>query len=560
MNLEKNTCISFISRIKKNIDETPDRMRYLRRDLEEMIEYIKQLKAQEPDISINELNDIVYNKMKHSIRNMSTPNLTDIYLYKTAESLLKDIDLMYKELDNIRREKFADKRLRLYKYTNDMQRNTKTITEDILAMVLKNATPQFREKFVNSSLSDSENEKLKEAMKIYLEEFYKQDTKGRKRRYANKLVNILQLLKERGLLNKYNEKNNETLDRIGLPMLKFKYESQKDKSGIEDLSNIEVIGALSIEEIIAMTSFYSNRLAKEAISYNEALYIVRKMGIIEQISEQGDYKLEITDEELREMLAQYSFLAGIGKEVLHESVKKYDVYNCEPQVEIDLDDSKVKKDAIKLYEKDYQELYSKLFLTDFHSEFEMDLDIATILEADRYNLYSMKDDAMETLMVILNDKDKSKNMNWGYIPELKNGKNTIQNREKFILVGIDMKGFNMPIKLHFERGKLETFLRNYTGDTRLPIYEGNEDMKNFFTGFITTQICRPLTKSQRKQLNEKKVEKSNYKYGFLEHIKWMMHPNRYPDYLCDSQGKKKPKRHIDISSGRINKSGEEPEL
>ena len=118
----------------------------------------------------------------------------------------------------------------------------------------------------------------------------------------------------------------------------------------------------------------------------------------------------------------------------------------------------------------------------------------------------------------------------------------------------------MPIKLHFERKQLETFLKNYTKDTKLPVYEGNDDMEVGRHGFITTQVCIPLTKEQRKELKKVEVKKSDSRYRFLEHIKWMMLPNRYPDFLCDEQGKKKAKRYVNISSGRIDSSGEEHNL
>ena len=556
MNLAKNQCIKFINRIKKNLDQSPDTIKYTRGNLQRMIEYIKRLRKENPELSIDDLNDIVYNKMKYAIKNTSRPNVTDMYLYKTVEKVLKTPELIDQAMERIDRKKFINNKAKLYNYTSDIEKNISKVTEDILSIVLEKASPEFRKKFVDNSLSDNEKGKLKESIQIHIEKFYEEATKQRKKKHVNKLVNITQVLDEMGLLKKYNDRNNAILDRMNLPMLKYEYDAKDDKSGITDLLKQEFIERLPLEEIIALTGFYSNRLAKEAINYNQTIYIVRKLGIIEEIYQNGEYELKITDEDLREMLAQLSFLTEIGKEIEQESLKK----GSKNIVNLDLDTSKVRNNAIELYSEDYNELYKNVFLQQYCSDFEMDLDIATILETDRHNLYSAKDAAIESLLVILMDKAQNTNINWGYIPEYKNGKNSIANQEKFVMIGVDIKGYNMPIKLHFEREKLEKFLKNYTGQTKLPIYEGDQDMEVPWNGYVTTQICRPITKNQRKELKDKKISTSDYRYHFWEHIKWMMLPNRYPDYLCDKQGNKKPKRYVDVANGRTDSSGDEPEL
>lgn len=558
MNLAKNECIKFINRIKKSIDRSPDRIKYARKELEHTVEYIEKLRREHPEYSMEEFNKILCYKTKEAISTMSTPTRSDMYLQKTLEKALKDIDLIYYEIETVDRERFVGSKRRAHKYTSNMENNIKVITQDLLEILLDENPIAFRKKFVNNSLTEEEKNKVKEKIKQFVEAFCKAHSKEIKNKYSSKLANSVQFLDEMGLLKKYNNQNNNVLDNMSLPMLKCEYESQRNKFGLTDLTNPEFVKRFSLEEIIAMTSFYSNRLEKEILNYNESMYIANKMGIIDEIYEKGECKLEVTDENLRELLAQLSFLMEIGNKVIQESYRKYNVYCGDNKVELDLSNNKVRRKLIELYGQDYNELYKNLFLKKYDSDFEEDLDIATILELDTLNLYSVKDFAMESLMVILTDKGK--NMNWGYIPENKNGKNSIQNKEKFVLIGIDMKGFNMPIKLHFERERLEIFLENYTGDAKLPVYEGNDDMEVTWNGFITTQVYMPLTKEQRKDLKKVEMRKSDYRYRFLEHIKWMMLPNRYPEHLCDNQGNKMPRRYIDISTGRIDSSGDEPDL
>lgn len=560
MNLISNKCGEKINKTKKEIDKSPDKIKYVKEELKYTAQYIQKLKEQNPDCSLEELNLLLYSKIKEAISSMNSPTRSDMYLYKTSEYLAKNPDIIFNEIEKSDRNKYITNKKKIYKYTSNMEKNIDTITEDLLTIILGKASTEFKKKFVDNTLSYDENRKLKETIKKYIKVFYEQYSKEIKKRYSFKLANTVKLLDEMGFLKGYNIRNNKKLEELKLPMLKYEYESEKNKFGVTDLKNPEFIRRFSLDEIIAMTSFYDNRLAKEVMNFNEGLYIANKIGITKEIFENGKYELKVTDEELREIVAQLGFLTEIASEITKESANK-SYANCNnDKVEPRLGENKTRKKAIEEYEKDYNELYKNFFLPQFYNDFEMDLNIATILEIDKYNLYAAKDFAMESLMVILTDKNKSDNLNWGYIEENNNGKNSIQNNDKFVLIGMDMKGYNMPIKLHFEKEKLETFLKNYVKDTKIPVYEGNDDMQIPWKGFMTTQVYMPLTKDQRKQLKETELPKLDYRYHFLEHIKWMMFPNRYPDYLCDNQGNKKKKRHVDIKTGRIASEDDPYEL
>lgn len=556
MNLAKNQCIKKINKIKLSMDQNPEEIRYIRRSLENMIIYIQTLKRQNPKCSIYDLKELLYSKIKEAITSMSGPTRSDMYLYKTIEYLLKNQDLIFQEIEETDRRKYRQSENKIYAYTSDMERNIKVITENILHIILDKSSNEYRRKFVENSLNNEESIGLKVKVNQALKVFYEIYTKEMKKRYSFKLANTVQMLEKMGFLKNYNDNNNKILDRMGLSVLKYQYESQGNKCGLTDLANPEFVKRFSLEEIIGMTAFYNNRLTKEVIGYNESLYIANKIGIIEEIFETEQYDLKVTDEELRELIAQMTFLTEISKQIIeeHKNTSNRYTHDADDKTILDMEDNEVRKRAIEIYGKDYNELYQNVFLTHLNSDFAEDLNIATILEADQYNLYLTKDFAMESLMVIL--MNKNKNINWGYIPESKNGRNSIQNKERFVLVGVDMKGYNMPIKLHFERRQLETFLTNYTKDTKLPVYEGNEDMEIPWNGFMTTQILMPLDKEQRKQLKRLELPKLDYRYRFIEHIKWMMFPNRYPDYLCDHQGKKKEKRYVDIVSGRVASSSQ----
>lgn len=71
-------------------------MKYVKED---MIQYIKKLKMQNPDCSLQNLNELLYSKVKEAIQSMSSPTRSDMYLYKTSEYILKNPDIISEEIE-----------------------------------------------------------------------------------------------------------------------------------------------------------------------------------------------------------------------------------------------------------------------------------------------------------------------------------------------------------------------------------------------------------------------------------------------------------------------------
>lgn len=196
------------------------------------------------------------------------------------------------------------------------------------------------------------------------------------------------------------------------------------KHGLIDLTNPEFLKRFSLNDLIAMSAFYTNRLVKETINYNNSLYIAKKIELIDKVIHNDDYKLEISDETIRELLAQQDFLGNIANQIFSNVNRKQMKETSENFAVLNLEDEKLTKDARKNFENDYNELYNKVLLTDINNDFFKDLIEVMFLEADRYNLYQKKDFCIESLLVILEDEEKNNNINWGYIPEIQNGYNS----------------------------------------------------------------------------------------------------------------------------------------
>ena len=172
MDLIKNQCGKKINKIKKDIDKLPNKMKYVKEELQYMIQYIKKLKMQNPDSSLKDLNELLYSKVKEVIQSMSSPTRSDMYLYKTSEYILKNPNIIFEEIERADRKEYINNKKKIYKYTSDIEKNIKTITEDLLTIILEKCPIEFKEKFVKGTLNYDENIKLKETIKKYVKLFY----------------------------------------------------------------------------------------------------------------------------------------------------------------------------------------------------------------------------------------------------------------------------------------------------------------------------------------------------------------------------------------------------
>lgn len=181
MDLIKNQCGEKINKIKKDIDKLPNKMKYVKEELQYMIQYIKKLKMQNPDCSLKDFNELLYSKVKETIQSMSSPTRSDMYLYKTSEYILKNPDTIFEEIERTDRKKYINNN-KIYKYTSDTEKNIKAITEDLLTIILEKCSAEFKEEFVKGTLNYDENIKLKETinkhMKLFYERYAKEMKKG----------------------------------------------------------------------------------------------------------------------------------------------------------------------------------------------------------------------------------------------------------------------------------------------------------------------------------------------------------------------------------------------
>ena len=105
-----------------------------------------------------------------------------------------------------------------------------------------------------------------------------------------------------------------------------------------------------------------------------------------------------------------------------------------------------------------------------------------------------------------------------------------------VLLGFDINGFNMPIRLHTLLSKLQKLVEEYTRSDMIPVYNGEKDwfVESEFddTLDMSTQIFRPTNKYEKKILKEKTIKMKEDEPGFdyVSHLNWIANgivPKKY---------------------------------
>lgn len=234
------------------------------------------------------------------------------------------------------------------------------------------------------------------------------------------------ILDDKGCLEKGIDMHNRRLRMMGLNDLQVsncaKGGSKPQIRNMSDWKKPGIVNKLPIDTLIAASAFFTNRLCKEYISYKRAIFILRELGIVQELEMTAETDIDLGV--LKEVLGKYQFLQGEAR----------DEYSSKDVIEYTQED-------VDEYKIEYDKLLPKS-----HNDILEDKEKFAIEDETLEEMYQKKNHAMDTLIISL--LNKKGNINWGYIPESYNGINSIQRGKRMIQLGFDLEGFNMPIRLH----------------------------------------------------------------------------------------------------------------
>ena len=185
-----------------------------------------------------------------------------------------------------------------------------------------------------------------------------------------------------------------------------------------------------------------------------------------------------------------------------------------------------------------------------------------LLENIDKNLYNQKDNSILALLNLLSDDERT-SLNWGVIEEKK--------KNDYILIGADISGLNMPLRLHIKKEMLENFMQAHQGNKIIPLYDGKDDF--IVNGrYIGTHVLTPFTDTQREEIKKGSLEikEADYRNKIVQHIAFLVDTQKFPEHLQQKRitvkkGKTKIKferirKYIDIGTNKKYTKSKDGEL
>lgn len=425
---------------------------------------------------------------------------------------------------------------------------------------VRNISREMRDsvKLVIPMITGDEISQLKEFMK-YNNDFAMQELKDK---YVILMIQIGDFFKKFGLLEKYRDINDIELRRIGIEELSYPLNSNKEDKesiGIEDIFEENFLDGLGLEELAILNTFWQNRFAKETKSINEAIFYINTLGLWGDIINGNE--ISTSDEQVMDaVFLKSKFMEEMSKRIVTEEdgVEKFS---------IDEDKNERRKICVindlcielKSLLGDKYKKYFDNILPSSKNDFYEDLRDTIVLYANKENIYLCKDTAITALLdTFMNSKNIR---NWGYMSEIsKDGQKSSKSvtGKKYVLIGIDYEGYNMPLRFHMKRQRLEDELIRLTGNTIMPIYEGEEDFW-YKNQIVTAQVFMPLDKKHKNAIRKLSdtCSKDSRRYKLIKHLDFIRKSDNFPEHLkieiTDGRKKvkKRDRKYIDIKTGKV---------
>ena len=453
--------------------------------------------------------DIIFNNFGVGLRNgqlRKTPdaNTSDYFALITARYLIKHPEEILDQMDKGDKSEMVEGTFaRAYSY--DMRNNVKELVNNAFCNYYSQVPESEKSKFVEGKISIKQRGLLQKTILDLIKQY--QDILENNIRDApvRRVTQMATILDENGSLEKGIDMHNRRLRMMGLKDLQV---SSNTKGGnkpqvrsMSDWKKPGIVNKLPLDTLIASSAFFTNRLCKEYITYKRAIFILKELGIVDELASTADIEVDL--DVVKEVLGKYQFLQGEAR----------DDYSARGITEYSEEDAEE-------YKKEYDQL-----LPESQNDIVEDKKRFAIEDETLEEMYQKKNQAMDTLIISL--LSKKANINWGYIPEVHNGRNSIQTGKRMIQLGFDLEGFNMPIRLHHGLENMRECIKGYTGKDEIPLYQGNEDwtVKDQVgqTIRLTTQVFLPTRKEDRKKIKQmaESVKEEDRVYNFLTHLNWM---------------------------------------
>lgn len=390
-------------------------------------------------------------------------------------------------------------------------------------------------------IKQSELDRVIQDTKAYKTNFEKELREN----YISTLVEMFSHFKELGYIDKYIANHN----------VKNPKELHFTMEDLDAFFNQESLDKLNLTELAGLYSFYSNRYTKELQDLEIGNFCLISGYSLDELMEAEDPSKVIPEIQKKPLIKEKEFLTTLTDSLL---AREYAAANAKQtftspdtyyQSNIDLaalvDEKKEYKDMFGKNQRTFYSMLSKVFAIRNHTR----------------NQYISKDySLLSTLSTLVDPYSKVKN--WGII--LDEDETADKN---FVLLGFDIKGFNMPLRLHVPKDTLKDFAREYLNSEYVPVYEGDSDF-SYACRKLSTPVLTKAPEKFKTYLQEKvsTINKAKPQYSndrFYCHLLSLIDESAdpIPDHLKTpvmegKKGKKKEKlkhikRYYSVKTGEV---------
>lgn len=397
-------------------------------------------------------------------------------------------------------------------------------------------------------LKKSEYDRIVESTKLYKAHF----ESNLKENYIQTLMYYYEYFKKLGYMDNY----------LQIQMKKYPSDLQITFNEIDEFFTPENLNQLGITELAALYAFYSNRFTKELQEVETLNFCLAKGYSIDEFMEAEDPSKVIPEFMKAPIINEQDFIAEVSDNLLCksrvESERKQSFLNPDNTYSSTFD---LNTDIPEDIQNQYVELFGKK-KTDFYKVMSKTF----VLRNHTSNQYVAKDASMLSLLSTIATYG-NKVQNWGIILDKDsdgNEKDKLNVNSDLLLLGFDIKGLNMPLRLHIPTDMVKDFSREYLNSEYFPVYEGDTDFKigsrHLPTHILMKQPNRILANIKTK-LSKKELDINTQK--LYSHLLYLNDPNEtsLPDHLKTpvlegKKGNKKQKlrhikRYVSLKSGTI---------
>lgn len=337
-----------------------------------------------------------------------------------------------------------------------------------------------------------------------------------KEEYMKALHEIIKVLDSFDFLEEHEKRHNQNQRKLNF---------EQRKCDIREIFSKENLEKMSLQELISLTSFWSNRLAKLMEDMNSARFIFQDLNLFEEfIKDENEYEKfpdsKISDETLKNEIRKIIVLDKITKSYISKIIEKAITKQEKGKIEINM--SEEFWDVYGEYEEKYFEEFKERLP---FAENSLEKDVIEKYFTGKnmlINLYKVKD--ITELALVENCLLRENIENWGYFES--------EDEKQYIGIAFDVRGLNMPVRLHIEKKLLKHFLRDNGLECKIPVYLGAKDF--ILNGNVTgTQVLYPITEQEKEDLRNYKVdfEKDPQRARFIEHCKYIAEISEFPRHL-----------------------------